>query len=191
MPAHSVKLTPFSSPAYAAFKPWGAIVSQSSSLTCPLNGVLVYRQLNPMEAIPTGLDLLPAQAEAVDAPSPPEPQQLLVTLEAFVGLMAEVVAAGRGIPRAYLLPSPVAKQPDMDLTFHPEISKRSKVSQCCLRNLWCRTTSMISKAVECSSKSFLPNMWQGSSPAHHSNAQVLTFQFLLLRSICRIDISNG
>ncbi|KAK9818631.1 hypothetical protein WJX74_005925 [Apatococcus lobatus] len=84
------------------------------------------RQLNPMEAIPTGLDLLPAQAEAGDAPSPPEAQQLLITLEAFVGLMAEVVAAGRGIPRAYLLPSPVAKQPDQDLTFHPEISKRSK-----------------------------------------------------------------
>ena len=82
-----------------------------------------------MEAIPTGLDLLPAQAEAGDAPTPPEPQQLLVSLEAFVGLMAEVVAAGRGIPRAYLLPSPVAKQPDLDLTFHPEISKRSKV--CC------------------------------------------------------------
>ena len=90
--------------------------------------VMVCRQLNPMEAIPTGLDLLPAQAEAGDAPRAPEPQQLLVTLEAFVGLMAEVVATGRGIPRAYLLPSPVAKQPDMNLTFHPEISTRSKVS---------------------------------------------------------------
>ncbi len=77
-----------------------------------------------MEAIPTGLDLLSAQAG--DEPPAPQGQQLLVSLEAFVSLMAEVVALGRGIPRAYLLPSPVAKQPDLDLTFHPEISRRSK-----------------------------------------------------------------
>lgn len=43
-------------------------------------------------------------------------------------LMEAALALSRGVPRAYLLPSPHQRQPDAQLTFRPQITQKSKVT---------------------------------------------------------------
>ncbi len=42
--------------------------------------------------------------------------------------MEAALALTRGVPRAYLLPSPQQRQADAQLTFRPQITQKSKVS---------------------------------------------------------------
>lgn len=42
--------------------------------------------------------------------------------------MEAALALTRGVPRAYLLPSPQQRQTDAQLTFRPQITQKSKVS---------------------------------------------------------------
>ncbi len=42
--------------------------------------------------------------------------------------MEAALALIRGVPRAYLLPSPQQRQADAQLTFRPQITQKSKVS---------------------------------------------------------------
>ena len=42
--------------------------------------------------------------------------------------MEAALALSRGVPRAYLLPSPHQRQPDAQLTFKPQITHKSKVA---------------------------------------------------------------
>ena len=43
-------------------------------------------------------------------------------------LMEAALALSRGVPRAYLLPSPHQRQPDAQLTFKPQITHKSTVA---------------------------------------------------------------
>ncbi len=42
--------------------------------------------------------------------------------------MEAALALTRGVPRAYLLPSPQQRQADAQLTFRPQITQKSKVT---------------------------------------------------------------
>ena len=42
-------------------------------------------------------------------------------------LMEAALSLTRGVPRAYLLPSPQQRRPDAQLTFQPHITQKSKV----------------------------------------------------------------
>ena len=51
-------------------------------------------------------------------------------------LMEAALALSRGVPRAYLLPSPHQRQPDAQLTFKPQITHKSKVAPLPAFCLW-------------------------------------------------------
>jgi len=55
-------------------------------------------------------------------------------------LMEAALALTRGVPRAYLLPSPQQRQADAQLTFKPQITQKSKVSS----TDWAATTQVLS-----------------------------------------------
>ena len=50
------------------------------------------------------------------------------TYDVWQVLMEAALALTRGVPRAYLLPSPHQRQADAQLTFKPQITQKSKVS---------------------------------------------------------------
>ena len=64
-------------------------------------------------------------------------------------LMEAALALSRGVPRAYLLPSPHQRQPDAQLTFKPQITHKSKVAPPPFASCVC--SPLVKMAIDCTS----------------------------------------